>query len=322
MRSIIIRNHIKSDLNKYQRIGIFVTTYSLMLYLLRSSRSEIKSTLFFFTESLASKINFSNLDSIIVTDSISKSKLGFMRLIYSGIVRLIISTKYRIIRKKEIYCQDHSYPFSSLLLNNCNYTLYEDGIANYNNTCLQPPKYNTVKKKIISSIYGSHINQPVYGSSKFAKRVILTGLMPVLPLLENKYELINPRELWLKKTNKGKDFILNILGLDYSDINIAITKKVLLLTQPSSEVLTEKELIEIYRKGISRYKDEEILIKTHPRNNIDFKRYFPSIAIIDKPFPVNLLYYMGCEFNYVLSIQSSAMYCVGEKTNIIELGKD
>lgn len=48
----------------------------------------------------------------------------------------------------------------------------------------------------------------------------------------------------------------------------------IILTQPYNIQIGDDNLIEIYRKIIDKYNSEEVVIKTHPRDNLDYERHF------------------------------------------------
>ena len=110
----------------------------------------------------------------------------------------------------------------------------------------------------------------------------------------------------IDEDNKNK--ILKIFNADeIMKLNIQKTD-ILLLTEPFTEgfELTIEEEIEIYKKMISKYDYNRIVIKPHPRETKDYSEYFPDIRVITTKFPLELFDLMGIEFQKILTIHSSA----------------
>ena len=64
------------------------------------------------------------------------------------------------------------------------------------------------------------------------------------------------------------------------------------------------EEIAIYKE--LQNQEENIIIKTHPREKKDYSTIFPNVQIIDEPFPVELLKYIGLNVKKIITLSSSA----------------
>ena len=97
---------------------------------------------------------------------------------------------------------------------------------------------------------------------------------------------------------------LNLFNLN--NINKFGDNLILLLTEPFSEydLLPFDEEMDIYKRIIDKYPN--IIIKSHPREKKDYSKLFPDIKIIDVPFPVELLKYIGIKIDMIITVCSTA----------------
>ena len=101
----------------------------------------------------------------------------------------------------------------------------------------------------------------------------------------------------------------------------------LLITQPLYQdkfLKSENEQIELYQKIIDSYlKDENIIIKTHPREKIDYNKLKSNnkIIIINDNFPIEILNFIpNLKFNKVITILSTSIKLINNCNKKIMLG--
>ncbi len=82
----------------------------------------------------------------------------------------------------------------------------------------------------------------------------------------------------------------------------------IILTQPYNIQIGDDNLIEIYRKIIDKYNSEEVVIKTHPRDNLDYEKAFPGVKVYSKKVPAELFALLGIHFDDVYTINSTSIY--------------
>lgn len=101
----------------------------------------------------------------------------------------------------------------------------------------------------------------------------------------------------------------------------------LLLTEPfavTGRVADEDTQVRLYRDVIETYAaQDQILIKPHPRDTLDYRRFFPDAAVMEKNIPMEILNFNpDFWFARAVTVTSSAIFgirCVGEK---LSLGHD
>ena len=197
--------------------------------------------------------------------------------------------------------------------------MIEEGTATY--TCLKEKKsLKSLLIKIFNKLFFLGERNKVYGYGEKVKKIYLTeNLCREIPKgLEKKAEIINLKELWNKKSEEEKKIILNVF-----DFNPEILKKVnentvMLFTQPLSEdnVITEEEKIELYSKIIKKYKNQSVIIKSHPREETDYSMYFSNCYIMKEKYPVEILELVGIKIKKAITIFSTAAFGLGKDVEI------
>lgn len=227
---------------------------------------------------------------------------------------------WRFVSHTHIYGQDHLI-FSPIIIRDNKITVIEDGAANYYSERSGIPQGNKLRKLIIS-IYGRMVMEPKYGRSRYADKVIMTGILPVLPELKDKAEIIDVKKLWTTSSESKRDLILKIFNIDPTELEIAQSKTIILLTQPFNEIISEEELIKIYKDALTGYNQEDILIKTHPRDTIDYQAVFKEYHVLQSPVPMELLDLLGLKFDKAVTISSTAIFSLPQETKKLVLGHE
>ncbi|MBY3790480.1 hypothetical protein HPQ32_19160 [Photobacterium carnosum] len=250
---------VKISNEKYKSILFVESLYSLSLYdfynkglydTLVISRTGI------FSENIKNNIeNFLELNSKILPPS------RFEKIIMS---HGRIPSRFRELNQyvksgMEIYGHDHikySAFFFSTGLN-----IVEDGSRNY------------ICNKRIKDFFWSFLGMPypLMGYSMKNKKILLSGINDIPSKIKSRVILID-RLSFLESLNTAK-----------YNCNVNISEKfTLLITQPLSEdrIVTEKEKLSIYKELL--YKDKnKLVIKPHPREKTDYKKYFSDAIIIN-----------------------------------------
>ena len=200
----------------------------------------------------------------------------------------------------------------------------EDGTGNYITKVFDQ---NSSLKKIIyffieKIIYFIFFNKILLSEKEKIKRRVdkyyITEIAPKVVWFEDKAIRISLKDLWKKKQFEEQIEILKIFNIKTEFFNKIKKRKIILFTQPLSEekVISEKEKVELYIKIISKYKEEEIIIKPHPREKTEYSKYFRAAIIIEEKFPAELLYLIGVELDKVVTIFSTAAFIFGKDIKI------
>ena len=71
--------------------------------------------------------------------------------------------------------------------------------------------------------------------------------------------------------------------------------------------VTEEELAKIYGDLLKPFPPETVLIKRHPRDRVDYRKFFPQAVIYDKFAPMQIFAAMGITFHTAVTLFSSSV---------------
>lgn len=97
-------------------------------------------------------------------------------------------------------------------------------------------------------------------------------------------------------------------------------KTALILTEPLCTLPVRRQ---IFTDIIERYKDSySILLKPHPRDELDYREAFPDICIIEKTVPMEMLnFFDGCQIDLAVGVFTE-MGALGFAREKVRLGPD
>lgn len=305
---------------KHKNICLVTTVYSFFLYLLLKRYNE--NDIFIFTGWFPKEVSknvkhiqmppvifkgkkFAELNSI---SGIWKNIVGFIGYLY-GYLKLRI-----LLFIKTFNCDVEVYghaqtPFSYIFFENENSNIIEDGLENYIAQICKPHKINPMIDSILHFCGIYFLNQcECYGTHEYIKNIYLTNEHEN-PLIKDKVKIIDIDTLWSNLTKNEQKNILQIFNIDLNKIYF---KKdlVIILTQPLSESdydITLDEELTIYKNMIEKFKNENVIIKPHPRDLKNYQEIFPDVEIIDRFFPIELMNLIGIKPKVVCSALSTAL---------------
>ena len=300
----------KKETDKHN-IVVENTPYSLFIYWLRYG---VDNATYILSRNVGKKIiaKVAQNHSVFVFDD-RKIENKLFKFLYVHLYQK--ARLYLFIRGKadkgNIFGSDHFIAFD--IFRKYTYTLIEDGIGNYYDYKKGNIPKNSIKYFARRLKYGNF-----FGVSDNCKKIILTGLAKIPKNIQNKVEVVDLKQLWSKKTKDEQQKIISFFGLNDELLDILKTKDIVLLTQPISEdgLVTESEKIDIYRSIISKYDKDNLVVKTHPRETTDYKKYFPDTLVLDEPFPFEILNFLGIKFKKVATLMSTAGLNLCEDTEV------
>lgn len=305
-------------------------SYPLLLFLLMKAEGNLDDTFFFFGRGVPENIakNFKNSWHLNTYFKKKNKLIKYleMYLLYRNLEKFLIKEE---LINKDIYMQD-DVSYSQFFLNHINKCyLLENGLANYkenilfeaNKRFMNKNKIKIFRDKILKR---SKYRYKIFGLSNKIEKIYLTGIEKVPKIIESKTIIIDLKQIWDKLSYYKKQEILKIFNFEDLGIINKLNNKILLITQPLSEdgIITEKEKIKIYKEITSKYKDENIVIKRHPREKTEYKKYFPNSIIIEKQFPLEILMLLNVKFTEVVTLFSTAALNFKEITNVNFVGTE
>lgn len=129
-----------------------------------------------------------------------------------------------------------------------------------------------------------------------------------MPIQDNRIEYLDLNQLWAERTPDEKRKFLYYFQVEEESLERLEKGKVLLITQPLSEdhIMSEDEKIAVFDSIIKQYGSDNIIIKPHPREWTDYKKYFPNIEVFPKTAPFELLKLVAPKMNKVATFFSTA----------------
>jgi hypothetical protein len=288
------------------------TVYSLMIYMLLVKEEDLKKTFFFVSESLP----YSIIKKLSYSHCFHIPQKRYMKWLFR--IQLYWTSMFRwpFIKHCRIYGSDN-YLFSSGVVRENEMTLIEDGASNYS---LLPSDRRVffLKKFLMGNIaaYGCG------GVSPNVYKICLTGLMPIPTAIKDKVEIISIENKWNSLTDSYKKLIQYLFDFSISDLDDIKSKKAVLFTQPMWEdgLIEKEEEISLYNQLLSDCDMENLVIKVHPRDTMDYSSLFPKAYIFTKKIPMELLSLFGVRFTDVYTVFSTAALVLPYKANIHFMG--
>ena len=306
-----------------KRVCIVDSIYALLLYFLISTEKEIKNTFYFTGTGVPESIR-KNLPN---QHSFKKQPTLLKRLFFK--LNLIFFSRFRwsFLKSAKIFGQDH-IPFFSTLVKNRNYTLLEDAplvFSNFPNSLID--KQNRKLRmswtiKIVNLLYGK-IFATSFGQNSQCENIILTKEEDLKYLPNKKTMLIDLQNIWQASSKSKQELIFKIFNIDLSAPIFTTKKNIIILTQPfyvDVPNFSEQEQIKLYKEIVERYNKSEVVIKAHPRDKINYNKYFPDVEIFDKPIPMQLLSILGVRFEKAVTVFSSSVLDFPYKIEVEKIG--
>lgn len=277
----------------FKRFCILDTVYALFEYLLYSSEEEIKNTFYFFQSGIADSVQskFPNRRKFALIYGWNLIR----RVVVLTMIRIICRMRYRIPAGAEVFAQDQ-LPIFGYLIGEHDYTLLSDGPQCFSSNIPYFEKIQNEKKKhtlrgILSRLILTKWYFRLYGFNRQCKKIIVEE-MDHADYVDQKLMVVeNFRESWSKASESKREMILDIFGLSKELRKCVQGRNVVLFTQQLSTdgIISEAEQIRIYRDALVGYDLSKVVIKPHPRDKVDYSKYFPDCSILNSPAPMQLI---------------------------------
>lgn len=295
-------------------VCICLVIYALLQYLLLEDDSVIKhNTVYFCYDKGIGRTIRNHLSSISFTNPQGgRLKRVFFKLLKKWEYRF----RYPFIKRAKIYAQDHM-PLAAILIGKNKYSLLSDGPNCFTTNYMPNSAYylsRQSKKESFMAVLEEKLLGTVcvndMGDNPQCEMIFLTEPNKS-PLLENRRIDTKPLSvLWNEASVEKKQFILEVFGLQDEDIALLNSKSICFLSQPfvDDSVLSVDEYKDLLEQIFQKYDNSQIVIKTHPRDTFDYKKYFPQITLFDKPIGTQLLAILGgVKMQKVVTISSSSI---------------
>lgn len=290
--------------NWVKRVCVVDSAYSLLIYFLISTEEEINSTFYFWNYGIPEQVRkcYSNKSFFY---NIPPKRKG---LFYFFMYYVVVPLRWPFLLSDKISRWGHDHiEMSYSIIRNFKINIIEDGIKNYYPQLPFCYRYPRLKGFLFGR---SYINKAFCFEHDWVQKEYLTGLMDAPSMHSDKLVQISISRLWKESTDKKKKYILDVFGVDDSDIAILNKCDSILLTQPYSEdgFVSESAKIEYYRNKLSLIEDSGIIIKPHPREKTQYELFFPNTPVFRKKIPLELLLLCGAKLKSAYTINTTAIY--------------
>ncbi len=254
-------------------------------------------------------------------------KHSLMRMLDKVLIRIFKYAKFPFLRSADIYALD--WGFAAPLIGRRQYSLLADcplfmshNMQETSGEFLrQLHQKHSLEGRLERWLIGN-IAISGHGNNPQCQRFFLTE-ENVSPVLKNKEIHIQSLQcLWDNASNDKKNFVATTFNVAQSDVDGISGRDIMFMTQAliTDAILSETEYLHLLNRLFSRYDQSKLLIKLHPRDRFDYRRYFPDVAVYDKPVNIQLLVLMGTSVSKAVTICSSSINAFPETVDVEWLG--
>lgn len=306
-------------MKKNGRVVITGTVYNLLLNLLNTPEEDFVSTLYITCDTIPLSIRKNLKREIFIPNMHNIGRLRLMKYLFQ--YRFFDWLFCPCLNHSRIYAQDH-LPYMPLIVGKRNYAFTEDGP----NVFKVNEKFRYVQEawdmhnhsqnaswlsKTLNPLQGG-----IFARNDFCDELVISeatrGNVPNYAQ-EKKMTVVNMKETWDSSSDVKKRQILKIFNITNEDIKLMMSRHIIVFTQPffeDGDVPSLDDHIEVYRKVMSKYNLNEVIIKTHPRETIDYQKFFPEVVVFNKPVPFQLLDLIGLKFDEAATVCSTAVLSI------------
>jgi len=316
-----MNKHCKNQLEKFgikpeevTHICVASNIYPfIQYYLLMDDDTVFHHTYYFFNDTIPENIQQHFPCSVYkyVNRSI-KDKI--LKRVHKVQLRYFKYSQFPFLQSAEIYAYD--IPYLNLCIGNRPYKLLADA-PNYLTLLTQENSQEHIRNEkhansLLGKIQGFFFGDlyiHFHGNNSQCKAILLTE-ENTSPVLKGKEVLIQPLEtLYKNASNKKQVLLKNIFDISDADIEFLKSRPNLFFSQPMIKDcgLTSDEYVEVLNHVFSNYPSHSIMIKAHPRDTFDYKKYFPDVELFSKPVNSQFLSILGLSPKKIFTICSTAI---------------
>jgi len=285
----------------------------IQYYLLMDDDTVFHHTYYFFNDTIP--VNIQQHFPCSVYKYINRSiKDKILKRVHKIQLRYFKYSQFPFLQSAEIYAYD--IPYLNLCIGKRPYKLLADA-PNYLTLLTQEDSQERIRNEMhansilgkIKGFFFGDIYIHFHGNNSQCKTILLTE-ENTSPVLSGKEVLIQPLEtLYENSSNKKQVLLKNMFGISDADIEFLKSRPNLFFSQPMIKDcgLTSAEYVEVLNRIFSHYTPHSIMIKAHPRDTFDYKKYFPDVELFSKPVNSQLLNIFGLRPRRMFTICSSAI---------------
>lgn len=291
-------------MHSYSRVGLFGSNYSLMIYLLYSSKEEINETFFVFTQGIPNQVRNYFKSQCLDLTNLPKNKI--LKELIEIFIHFTKYIRWPFMLKAEYW----GMPIVGIeLLGKKSINQIEEGGEHLGLSANNPRKLKWLRRLL----HGWWFENYTLDNPKI-KTLVLTRPLKYKTNPNCKQVVIDLNKLW-EEHDDNRKILLESHGITNVHLKDLSKCKYLLLTQTFAEDKTlplERE-IELYRQLVNGIDYKELLIKPHPRAYVERISYFPGASIFDVKCPMQLLALCGFRPKVIFTINSTSVFSLPYK---------
>lgn len=208
---------------------------------------------------------------------------------------------YSFDNEVEVFGQDF-LPYTLEFLD-CKLTVIEDGFVSYlsSKEC----------KELLPEMCNALDNQICFAEDDSVHNVWFIREKAIPACYREKAVFVDLMKMWNAKTLQEKKEIYGAFSLDetiLNELNGENTKIIMATTDfVGNNLCDEDTQIQMFKELMKDYKEEEVIIKTHPNDIIDYGSIFPKAKILHGRFPMELLLFCDTTVEKIVGIQSNVL---------------
>lgn len=289
-----------------ENVCVCMSHFALLQYMLLQDENSIKKTCFIFSEHIDKKI-VKRLPAIqLFYDNGIKRRLNKIK------IHLFSRLKYPFLSKAKIFAQDHVFPIGIIGRNH--YALLSDGprfltAAQAIDTYQKRDRIRHSFRGFIESLLYGNITLYPMGIGNQCDELFLTEMEDV-PVCHSKKVHVNTiRNLWDSSSISKREFISYVFDVTPDDIELLKSRPLMYMTQAIDidYELSSDEYVQLLSKIFSHYEQDQLLLKLHPRDKFDYRKFFPKVAVYSKTINMQLLSLYDIRPEKVITIFSSSV---------------
>jgi len=252
---------------------------------------------------------------------------GVKRRVYKILRNFFSRIKYPFINKATIYAQDHGFLIP--IIGNNHYSLLSDGprfltythsIDTYIRT---DNKRHTLRGFLEKILFGEITLYPMARGNQCDK-IFLTEKEDAEVCYNKPVQVNSLSQLWDASSLSKKQFILSLFDISDGDMAFLKSRPLMFMSQPIMEDygLNKSEYVSLLSAIFSRYDQHSLIVKTHPRDEFQYQKYFPDVIVFEKPINIQLLVLCDICPRKAITICSSSVESFPDNTEVDWYGVD
>lgn len=303
--------------------------HALLQYMLLFDYDTVARHTAYFTGYAVSNDIAAHLPGVWFSVKQTGTRQSLSRILDKMAIRFTRRVRYPFLRHARIFAFDVG--FVPPLIGHSPYALLSDGPLGISQNMQETSAEYLRQQRRSHSLQGrleEFLFGPVavkwWGNNPQCREFYMTEENQCVVFRDKPVHVDSLRSLWQRAQPATREFVKRVFDVDESDIALLGSRPYMFCTQPMVKdgILTEEEYLDILRPIFDSYGTDKLLLKLHPRDDFDYRRHFPEVAVYDKKVNMQLLVLMGANVQRVGTICSSSVNSFPPEVEVDWYGTD